>query len=113
MAEERRQNIFVTLATNGVTLRKKEADLRIAYPFSPENVPVQDDAIPFDVMIALGDNALSLEDCEECIEQLNTCMKSHGCKMTPDRDLNYCAFKVENGDEQLWAECVMSFIVKG
>lgn len=113
MAEERRQNIFVTLATNGVILRKKDADARIAYPFTAENMGIQNEAIPFDIMVALGDNALSFEDCEECIDILNSGLKMAGCKMTPDIDLNYCSFKVEGGDDETWAECVLSYIVKG
>ena len=113
MAEERRQNIFITLATNGVILRKKNYDLRLTYPFCPENVSGQDGIVPIDIMISLGNNAIDLEECENCIDNICSGLKSLGCKMTPDRDLNYCAFKVVGEEDEVMAQCVVSHTIKG
>lgn len=112
MAEERRQNIFITLATNKVALRKMDIGLTLDYPISESQVVANGGMLPYMVMIKLGDNAISLEDCESCIGDLVVVLKSLGCKMTGDIDVNYCIFDVDGGEKQVMAEYMLSYILK-
>lgn len=113
MAEERRQNIFVTLATDGVVLRKHSYDQIVAYPLDEGCITLKDGFYPNDIKIELGRNVLTLEDCDKCVTELSACFKSIGCKMTSDMDLQYCSMSIDGGPEETLIECMLSFVVKG
>ncbi len=112
MAEERRQNIFVTLATDGLVLRRRAYDAVVQYPLSEDCIAPKDGMIPGDVMVDLGRNALSLDDFEVCVDALGAVFKSLGCKMAGDMDMQYCRMSINGGPDEVLGELVLSFIVK-
>lgn len=112
MAEERRQNIFITLATDGLTLRKKPFDAVLSFPVSEGCIELRNGFVPTDIKVGLGSDALSLEECEKCLADLRSCLKSLGCRLTDDFDMRYCLMSIDGGPEMMMGEFVLSVIVK-
>ena len=114
MAEERRQNIFVTLATDGITLQKRTYDLTVKYPLDEESVLFDDSIPPTNVFVALAGNAISFDECQEFMTRLATRFKNLGCKMHSDIDINYSLMQIEgNQGDDVLAQYVLQYIVKG
>lgn len=110
MAEERRQNIFIVMATDGASVRVKDVDCSIGYPVMNESITTKYGTIPYMMMVRLGGRALTLEECDECVADIASALKSLGCKMTNEIDLHYCTFDVDGGEKQTIVEVMMNWL---
>ena len=109
MAEERRQNIFIVMATDGASVRMKDVDCSTDYPVASECITTKYGTIPYMMLVRLGSNALTVEECDECVADISSALKSLGCKMTGDIDLHYCSFDVNGGERQTIVEAIISY----
>lgn len=112
MAEERRQNVFVTLITDGLVLRKRAFDAVVQFPVTENSIALKDGTVPTEIKVVLGRNALSLEEFESCLDDVQSNLKSLGCKMTGDMDMQYSRMSINGGPDEMLCECVLSYVVK-
>ena len=111
--EERRQNIFITLATSGVKLPAKNQDMTLRYPIDFEQVELKNGVVPTLLKIDLGQTDISFDECTQLTDSLSTRLKQLGVKINADVDIRYCHMDIEgNNTEEVLAEVMVQYVVK-
>ncbi len=91
-------SIILTIATSRFC-EKRIFDMTVKYPFVRDSIEFEKHHTPHTLLVALGNNGISYEECDEVFYEIKSRLKELGTKIIDRYEIKYCCFITDKGNE--------------
>lgn len=96
MATTPPKSMQITMATDSF-IDRQPCDSTVKYPFDPASLTLAPGGAPHHLMVRLGNESLTFDECMELFDAIRTRLREQGVKPTDELDIQYCCIMSEAG----------------